>query len=206
MAFFDFDTANFPNSSTLQLSGCIVTRNGVANAGDATITPNINQTDISSSWKNNIGVSNTFIGGSLNITTEAVSTISVAGTYVDLAGTFTGSDLQHFDNPSNGQLRHLGDSPREFKLVFSGILASTSGDEIDLKVVVWDNSASAFVDYKVTRRVVNNLQGTRNVAFFTVITNVVLDQNDYVKLQVANSAATNNITAESDSDFIVEER
>tara|TARA_R110000803_G_scaffold69058_4_gene131255 strand:+ start:858 stop:2150 length:1293 start_codon:yes stop_codon:yes gene_type:complete len=206
VAFFDFDAANFTNPSTLQLDGCIVTRNGVINAGDATLIPNIAQSALASLWTNNIGLPNTFVGGALNLTTEVATVISIAGTYVDLAGTFTSSDLQHFDVPSNGQLRHLGDSPREFKILFTGILESTSADEIDLKVVVWDNSASGFVDYKVTRRVVNNLQGARNVAFFTVITNIILDQNDYVKLQVANSAATNNITAELDADFIVSER
>ena len=206
VAFFDFDAANFTNPSTLQLDGCIVTRNGVIDSGDATLIPNIAQYDIASVWVNNVGIPNTFIGGSLNLTTEVATTISIAGTYVDLAGTYTSSDLQHFDSPANGQLRHLGDSPREFKVIYTGTLDCTSGDEIDLKVVVWDNSASAFVDYKVTRRVVNNLQGARNVAFFTVITNIILDQNDYVKLRVANVAATNNITSELDSDFIVEER
>ena len=39
-----------------------------------------------------------------------------------------------------------------------------------------------------------------------VIDYIELDTNDYVKFQVANVAATNNITAELDSDFIIEER
>tara|TARA_R110000803_G_scaffold78075_5_gene143161 strand:+ start:6455 stop:8266 length:1812 start_codon:yes stop_codon:yes gene_type:complete len=206
VSLFDFAPANFPNPNTLQLDRCIVTRNGVVSPEDGTITPNIDQTNLVSRWEGNIGLPNTFIGGTLNITAEITTTITIAGTYVDLAGTFTSSDLQHFDSPSSGQLRHLGDSPREYKFLFTGVLDSTANDEIDLKVVIWDNSASVFVDGKITRRVVNNLQANRDVAFFTVITSIILDTNDYVKVQVANVNATNNITAELDVDIIVEQR
>jgi len=206
VALLDFAPANFTNPSTLQLDKCLVTRNGVINAGDATLIPNISQTNLESIWQGNVGIQNTFVGGSLSLTVEVESVITTPGVFVDLLGTFVDSDLQHFDVPLNGQLRHLGNSPREFKVIFEGILVSTSGDELDLKVVVWDDSASGFVDYKITRRVVNNLQGGRDVAFYTIITNIILDKNDYVKLQVANVAATNNITAELNSDITVEER
>ena len=76
----------------------------------------------------------------------------------------------------------------------------------ELKLVVWDDSLSSFVDYKVMRRVINNLQGGRDVAFFTLIDNVVLDKNDYLKLQVANITGIQNITAELNTEIIVEER
>jgi hypothetical protein len=206
VSFFDFVVGNFANPSTLQLDGCIVSRNGTIDAGDTTITPNITQEALPSAWRDNVGLLNTFIGGEMSITTETATTITVDGTFVDIAGTYTTAGLQHFDSPSSGQLRHLGDSPREFRIFVTGGFVCTSGDEVDLKIVVWDNSASTFVDYKVTRREVNNLVGGRNVAFYTVVDNIILDQNDYVKFQVANIGATNNITAELDTDFIIEER
>ena len=206
VSFLDFAQANFVNSSTLQLNSCIVTRNGVLDAGDLTIIPNITQKELACSWRNNNGIPNTFVGGKMNITTEVTTTITTAGVFVDAAGTTTSYDLEHFDSPANGQLRHLGDSPREFKVIAEVILDSNSGNELDFKIVVWDDSASAFVDYRTTRRVVNNLQGGRDVAFFTVIDELILDQNDYVKFQVANVNNTNNITGELDSYFIVEER
>lgn len=206
VAFFDFQASNFTNPSTLQLEGCIVSRNGVINAGDLTIIPNITQGSLASSWTNNNGIANTFVGGKMNISTETATTITTLGVFVDLAGTYVPNDLVHFDSPANGQLRHLGNSPREFRVIAEVILASTAGNELDFKIVVWDNSASAFVDYRTTRRVVNNLQGGRDVAFFTVINEIILDENDYVKFQVANVAATNNITGELDSYFIIEER
>ena len=48
--FFDFAPANFPNPSTLQLKGCLVTRDGISNSGDANLTPNIDQTSLASDW------------------------------------------------------------------------------------------------------------------------------------------------------------
>ena len=45
-----------------------------------------------------------------------------------------------------------------------------------------------------------------NIAFFNININTVLDVNDYIELDVTNNTATNNVTAEVDSYFIVEER
>lgn len=205
-SFLDFAPANFLNPSTLDLEGCRVTRNGVTDANDSNLTPNIVSSDLASYWKNNQGLPNTFIGGALTITAETTTTITTSGVFVDLAGTYTSSDLQHFDEPSNGQLRHLGESPREYKVIVDMLLDSGSNNEVDLKVVVWDDSASVFVDYKTVRRVINNLQGGRDVGFFNFIDNIILDQNDYVKLMTANIGATNNITAELSSEFTLEER
>lgn len=206
VAFFDFAATSFPNPSTLQLDGCIVTRNGVADAADATLTPNITASNLSCSWSNNVGIGNTFEGGNLNITAETATVIAVAGAFVDLAGTYTSSDLQHFDEPANGQLRHLGTSPVNYKVGGQLVIDSSSNNEVDLKTVIFRAASTTFEDGKTVRRVINNLQGGRDVAYFAVSENVTLNQNDYVKLQVANVAATNNITAEIDSFFFVEER
>ena len=140
------------------------------------------------------------------ITTEVPTTIATPNVFVDLLGTYSVHNLTHFDNPANGQLRHLGDSPREFRIFISSILECTANDEVELKIVVWDNSESVFVDFKSVRRVINNLQGGRNVAFVNVIDGIILDQNDYVKIQVANINAINPITVEVDSEFVVEAR
>ena len=204
--FFNFSPTNFPNSNTLQLENCLIARNGVVDPTDTTISPNISHTDIASVWRNNSGIENTFIGGEFTIVSEVATTITTAGVFVDLAGTYLSQDLQHFEMPSNGEAKHLGSGERNYNVFIDMILECNSGNEIDLRAVVWDDSASAFVNYKTTRRVVNNLQGGRDVAFFDVTTRVVLDKNDYLKFQVANVSATNNITAELGSDFIIEER
>ena len=206
VSFFDFAPANFLSSSTVQLLGCIVTRNGAFDASDATLIPNMVASDLAAQWSFNNGLMNTFVGGELNITAETATVITVAGTFVDLAGTWTASDLQHFDEPANGQLRHLGESPIEYKISGNLILDSTGNDEVDVKIVIWRAATTSFEDAKTQRRVVDNLQGGRDVAYFALADNVILNQNDYVKLQTANVLATNNITAEIDSFMNVEAR
>jgi len=206
-SLFDFVEANFVNSSTLVVDGAIVTRDGVFDAEDSNITPNITASNLVCAWSANNGMPNTFEGGSIGVTTELATTITVAGTFVDLAATlWTTSDLQHFDNPAGSQLRHLGNTPREYKVVAAFELDSTANNEVTLRVVKWDDSASSFVTVLDQTRQVNNLVGGRDVAFFNININTELDQNDFIKLQVANVGATNDITAEVDSYYIIEER
>ena len=142
----------------------------------------------------------------MKVTSETVTTISATNTYYDLLGTWTTDDLQHFDSPSNGQLRHLGNSPREFSIVGSLILDGTTADNLRLKVQKWDDSASSFSEVYSQVREVNALVGARDVAFFTILTNVILDQNDYIFLQVQNETTTGNATVEIDSFLRVGER
>jgi len=202
----DFIPTNFPNPSTLQLQGCIVTRDGAFNAEDTNITPNISHTDLASSWTNNNGLPNTFVGGKASLTTEVTTTVSASNTFYDLGGVYTTSDMTHFDSPSNGQLRHLGSNPREFTVIADFILDGNPNRVLDLKLVKWDDSASANVDVFTQKRQVNSLVGSRDVAFFNIVTNIELDQNDYIFWQAANETDTQNITAELDSYFIVNPR
>ena len=206
-SFFDFAPANFVNPSTLQIEGAIVTRAGVFDSEDANISPNIDQTALASNWVGNNGMKNTFVGGSIGVSNESSTTISSAGVFYDIdAAAWTAQDLQHFDNPTVGQLRHLGNTPLEYKVTADFLLVSTAGDDLTLRVVKWDDSASAFVTVLDQTREVNNFQGGRDLAFFNININTTLDTNDYIKLQVANVAATNDVTAELDSYYIVEAR
>ncbi len=207
VSFLDFQDSNFVNPSTLQLVDCLVSRNGVFDASDSTIIPNTTQGNLSSLWRNNVGINNTFVGGKITLTNEVTNSISgTTGTFYDIAGDFTSGSLEHFDSPANGQLRHLGDSPREYKIFGNAVVECTQNRVIKLKVVVFDSSSGTFVDYKTQTRVVNSLQGGRDVAYFTMIENIILDKNDYVKFMVANTTDNNNFTVELDTEFILEER
>ena len=108
-------------------------------------------------------------------------------------------ELQHFDAPANGQLRHLGNSPREYRIVSDFTIEGTANDELVLRVTKWDNSASSFVPWYSQTRPVNSLVGGRDVGFFSLTVGVTLDQNDYIKLQVANNTAARNVTVEVES-------
>ena len=206
-SYFDFAPSQFTNPSTVQIESGIITRNGVFNASDANYTPNMSASDLSAAWTGNNGMPNTFEGGSVGITAEAVTTINNAGVFEDIAATtWTTADLQHFDSPSPGQLRHIGVNPREYKVFASFTLDATANNELTLRVTKWDNSASSFVTVLDQVRPVNSLIGARDVAFFNINVNTTLDQNDYIKMQVANGSGAGDVTAEADSYFLVEER
>jgi len=204
-SFVDFAPANFTNPSTLQLEQCIITRNGVADAGDTNLTPNIAASDLESSWTSNNGLTNTFEGGRANVTVEVTTTIT-QNVFTDLLGTWSASGLQHFDSPSNGQLRHLGNSPREYKVLTSIVLEGNQNDIVTIKIVKFDSSATSFIDVETQTRTINQLQGSRNVGFFSLFAVVTLDQDDYVKVQVTDTSGSNDVTAEIDAFLIVDER
>lgn len=204
----DFQALNFPNSSTLQLKGCEITRGGVYAANDTNITPNINKKEEPCYWKGNNGLPNTFVGGTTQITSEELTTVVASSTYYTLEGVFTGNGLEHFSASADGKLTHLGINPREFEITASLTLESTQDNDLSVRFVKWDDSLSSFtnLDYTEQTRQVNNLVGGRDVAVFTIINGVVMDQNDYLFLEVKNNSGNNNITAESSSFFRIQER
>lgn len=198
----DFQQVNFPNPSTLDIRDAIITRDGALVPNDSNITPNISASNLSCSWKGNNGLPNTFVGGISTISTE-IETVLSGGNPSPILGTFTNTDLQHFDSPANGQLRHLGVNPREYTVNFDFILDGGPNDEYRIELVL--NDGSDTVIYQQTR-VINNLQGGRDVAYFTGMANAILNQNEYLFWQVTNITDNTNCTLELDSSFSVEER
>ena len=203
--FCDFQTVNFPNPSTVQIKGAIFSRDGAFDATDTNIFPNLLASDLPCSWTENNGINNTFVGGSINTTGEIETIIATQGSAEDLNGTFTASDLQHFDSPTNGRLRHLGVNPIDYIVNFDFILEGTQNSEYEIFLIKIDSLANVSVEYAQTR-VINNLQGGRDVAYYNGQTSVVLNQNDFVFWQVANVTGTNNCTLEVSSSWSVKER
>ena len=202
-SFFDFSDTNFPNSSTLDIRDTIITRNGLIVPNDALLTPNISASNLSCSWKGNNGLPNTFVGAIATITTEIETVISAVDTPAVLLGTVTTSDLQHFDSPANGQLRHLGSNPREYTVNFDFVLDGASNAEYKIELVKDDGATS--VVYQQTR-VINNLQGGRDVAYYSGLANIVLNKDEFVYWQVTNLTSGSNCTLENDGSWSVEER
>ena len=200
--FTDFSSVNFPNPSTLGLQNMIATRDGLTVPNDSNLTPNITASNLSCSWKGNNGIPNTFVGGIATVTTEVLTTLSLNNS-TPLLGTITTSDLQHFDSPANGQLRHLGNNPREFTVNFDFVLDGGAND--DYKIELVKNDGSDTVIYQQTR-VVNNLSGGRDVAYFTGLANVILNGSEYVFWNITNLTDGTNCTLELDSSWSVEER
>ena len=185
-----------------------LTRSGVYNADYSNLTPNVSKSDLCSYWKNNNGLPNTYIGGTTTITSEELTVIGAGSTWYTLEGIFTGTGLEHFTASADGKLTHTGNSPREFEFTADLTLESTSNNVLSVRWMKWDDSISTLtpLDYTIRTRQVNALVGGRDVAFFTMIFGGVLDQNDYIQLQVRNDSGNNNVTMETDSFFRIQER
>ena len=204
--FCDFTTANFPNPSSVQVKGAIISRDGVFDSNDSNIFTNLTNSDLASDFDNNIGIDNTFVGGRAFVSSENLTTIAAGSTYYTLNGVWGANNLQHFDSPSGGQLRHLGNNPREFKVTVNFIIESTANNDVGIRLRKWDDSASSFSEFNERARQINSFVGGRDVGFYNFSFNVTLDQNDYIYFQVRNNSGNNNLTLELNSDFLIEER
>ena len=159
-------------------------------------------------WKGNNGLPNTFVGATTSVTSEELTTVSAGSTWYTLEGIFTGTGLEHFTASADGKLTHLGVNPREFEITSSLILESTQNNDLSIRFVKWDDSLGSItnLDYTIQTRQVNAFVSGRDVAFFTVINGLIMDQNDYIQLQVRNNSGNSDITAEVGSFFRIQER
>jgi len=202
--FVDFAPVNFPNPSTLQLNQMQVARGGVVDPSDTNITPNISYSDVSCQWNQNKGIRNTFVGAKSVITTEIETVIATVGVPVPILGTQVASDLQHFDSPANGQLRLIGNNPVEFTVSWDFILEGRANDDYRIDLCIDRGGVKEIAHSQI--RVINNLQGGRDVAYFTGSTHEELFKDDFTYWEVTNLTDTRNCTLELDSDWIIDHR
>lgn len=207
VSFLDFAPSNFPNPGTVQLNGMIITRNGVLAPADANITPNISHADLSSAWSDNQGIRNTHVGGLIEVTSEVETVVTVQGDLYDLSGpVWTADNLEHFDEPSNGQLRHLGQSPIEYRVSLDLSIEGTANSEARIEIWKYDDSATSAAMVYSTSRQINSLVGGRDVAHVSAVLFVDLELNDYLYLRIANDTGTDNFTIENTSTLLIEAR
>jgi hypothetical protein len=202
-SLLDFSPENFGDSSLLQLQDCLITRDGINNSNDINLTPNISAGDLQCNWKNNIGLPNTVQGGKLVCSTEIITPITVINQSETLLGTMTASNLEHFTSPSNGQLKFIGSVPQHYTLTLSYVVSGNANDVIQLRVMKHQLSDGLDVQIGSTQRVINNSQGPNDVAYFVTIMNVILNTGDYLYVDIANVLATNNVTLELSSEFML---
>ena len=203
-ALTDFAPANFVFPSTLIFNDTLITRDGVLSPDDANLTPNISASDLVSAWSGNTGLPNTFVGGEMELTTEIGTAIITQNVSEVLLGTWTVADLQHFDSPANGQLRHLGVTPVEYSVSWDFILDGAPNAEYKIELIK-DSGGVETVVHSQTR-VINNLQGGRDVAYFTGTHHENLTQNDFTYWKVSNTTGTQNCTLELGSTWDVDAR
>ena len=205
-AIADFQASNFAEANLFQFQQSIVTRQGAYNPTDANYFPNISEASLEAYFVGNVGALNTFPGGKLTISASAATNIAATGTFVNVAGTYTLSEETHFDEPSNGQLRNISYSPVDFQIYLDASVIADSGDVLRLRIMKYDSSATTSSIIATQTRVVNNLVGGDDIAFFNIDTNVRLEENDYVYLTITNDTDTGNITMQDSSYISIRER
>ena len=203
-AFLDFTPANFANASDLQLQDCSISRGSTFDPTDTTIIPNITAGDLKSAWRANTGIDNTNEGGALTVTAQAGTAAST--TWSLISGTWTASDLQHFNDSILTSLQHDGNSPRQYRVSLNFTVEGTASTAIKIRLVKVDDSTATATVISEQERLINNFPGARDLAFFDLDTNVDLDVNDYVYPQIATVTGTDTLTVENGSEMIVSAR
>lgn len=203
-ALMDFAPSNVVTDEGLMFTGAFITRDGVVAPADTTIYPNIDQTSIKSDWSDNTGLPNTrkYIKGTC--TTEVETVISDINTYTPLLGTITIDDSSHFDEPVNGQYRLLT-GINDVNVLGDITIDGTQGNVIDIRATKSTDDGSTFPDViNHTRRVINNLAGSDDVAFFSINFIVSMSKNDRIRLEIENTSSSANVTQVEDSYLIVQ--
>lgn len=202
-AFIDFSDINFANDESLQLEDCRITRNGVLNSSDTNIYPNINESNVKSLWTDNAGIPNTQKYIKASITTEVITTIALANTYYPLEGTFTVDESSHFDMPSNGEFQLLSGNGK-YQVTGDIQIDGNANDVIDIRVTSSNDGGVTFPTViNHIRRQVNSFVGGRDVAFFPINFIASIKENERLRLEVENTTAARDVTAELDSYFII---
>ena len=206
-ALLDFAPANITNNESLIINGAFVTRDGVINASDTTIYPNIDHKSVKSNWGNNTGLPNTKKYIKAICTTEVVTALSgqPISTYLPLEGTFTPEVEVQFDSPVNGQYRLLTGNGI-YSINGTIQIIGTAGDVVDLRITLSQDDGLTFpTQVNHIGLEIPNYTGGNDFATFSVNFIQELKEGERIRLEVENNTAARNVTAGSQSFLIVTE-
>lgn len=202
-SLINLSDANITNDESLLFKDAFITRQGVINALDTQISPNISEDSIKSKWSANTGIKNTQKYIKINNTVEIETVIAAVDTYVPINGTFVVNQSSHFDSPSNGQIRLLSGFG-EYAVSGDLVVDGTQNVELDVRVTKSEDDGLTFnTEVNHIKRVVNSLSGGRDVAFFPIDFIVDLNKNDRLRIEIENKVNSTNVTIEIDSYLIV---
>jgi hypothetical protein len=185
--FMDFDEANILTDGGVALDGF---RTSVTNA-----VPNLPSTSNKVRFQNNIGIDDTYIGGSMNFTTEVTTSIPADNTLVKVAGVTTYSNLVYFSGDNSNEFVYESTLNREIHI--SGAITFDGGANDDLTMYVrkWDDSASAYVTVRQFNRSVSNILGGNDIAIIPFDAYTQISQNDRIELWIENNSDGTDVTA-----------
>lgn len=159
-------------------------------SGAGTYTAGVTSADNKAAWSLNRGISNSGRYGHLSMEANATATtISVAGTYVKVAGTTVlASESEKFTMPANNRLQYNGQTT--IKAIVSAAVSMTCGNNKQLAVKVYKNGVAL-----AGSRMLNTTDTTAGNAFIGSLVSVSLSNGDYIELWCTNLTDTTAVTA-----------
>lgn len=203
-ALIDFSDTEIVNDESLILNGAFITRQGVIDATDTSISPNINETNVKCLWSNNTGVPNTQKYLKSTVTTELTTSIVMIDTYYPLAATWNiDANPSHFDMPANGEFRLLSGNGK-YQINGDLEIEGNANDVIDIRVTCSDDDGATWpmIVNHISRQV-NSFVGPVDVAFFPINFIATIKKNQRLRLEIENKTAARDVTAQLDSYFII---
>ena len=176
---YDFDATNFSLDQGFALNGA---RFSITATGPV---PNMPEASTRRYFKNCTGVKDTFPGGSWDVTSSAVTALTVS-TPAKVAGTTTYSDLVHFSQTTNNAFVYDSTIEKQFRVSGYIIVDGGPNDEIAIIIRRYDASAAAYVDEAEYIRNIANVLGALDVATFSPQCNVLMAEGDRIELWIEN--------------------
>jgi hypothetical protein len=198
--FCDFAPANITDDGQFFMGGVRTNPNSVS-------FPNMPADDVKARYTNCVGTDNTYVGGVIEISTAATTTITVSDTLTLMAGLGTAGNLAWMAKTGDAALIYESEQAIDIDIVGALSFSGSNNKEMAVQVRQWDDSASAYINIGPEFIVTLNggPAGTRaeNVSFGG-FGRVEID--DRIELWIKNKTDTTNITTSVGGQMRVAER
>jgi hypothetical protein len=199
----DFVAANITSNSGFEVNGNTIT-------GAGTFFSNLDGDNIKCHWHDNnfepaSAETNTYVGAHWEMTAEAATVVSVAATDYKVLGTTTYVNEAWFSSATDNAFVYDSDVSVKVEIKGAVSITGTNGNNIQLKIRKWDDSAAGYVDIQTVPA--REMSGTGAAASVAILAYTTLDSpDDRIELWGQNVGATNNFVVKDNSVFAITER
>lgn len=182
---FNFSESNFSMDGEFELLAGTY-------SGAGTPVTGITRGNTKCKWRDNNGLSNTYVGARWSLTTEIATSIGASNTYVKLAGTTTYADEQWFSNATDNAFVYDSTNPIECVIAGTMSLSAGNNNQVQVKVVQWDDSISDYIDIHEHGPI--TMSGAGVGENISILGYADLEINDRIEVWVQNLSAATDIT------------
>lgn len=130
--------------------------------------------------------------------TPALTTITTATEYVKAAGTTSTSNISSTmstDSVDN-RIKYTGTVMTHFHIVAQASVTLSSGTNQDIGIQVWKYDSSGAAGTLLAHSEARTTIAGTDVVQITTHADVMLDENDYIEMHIANHTNTNDVTVD----------